>query len=338
MTTLEQFYEHYLTRNLSHEDRNHGIMIFNDIICVNFDSVYLRECSLRGYDQLMYIVHKHGKNKKFIFLSEDGAVIKYSGAVSFIENCVEVFSLNEQTCLLVCRENLTIENVQVINKNFVNYWASAIWSTVQNTPLQNGTVTKKFAVWFNRGTFFRLQLARHLYENYKEDSVISYQENGMLSERCLDEFFKNDLTWASNNTPIVYDKLFENRMYDFEDIVGASRKPYSQYFLEIVAEPNIIDNTWITEKTIKNFYLGKPFIIYSGPNSLKLLQENGFLTFNQWIDETYDTITNSFERLEAIKLEITRLSKKTYNELQQMQDEMTPIFEHNRKKFIEFNK
>ena len=94
----------------------------------------------------------------------------------------------------------------------------------------------------------------------------------------------------------------------------------------------------LTEKSLRPIACGRPFILATAPGSLAYLRSYGFKTFDRYIDETYDTITNSFERLEAIKLEITRLSKKTYNELQQMQDEMTPIFEHNRKKFIEFNK
>ena len=171
MQTLESFYFDYLSSNLSHEDRNHGIMIFGDIICINFDAVYghLRECTLRGVDQLLYLVHKNGKGKRFIFLSEDGAIIKHSGAFQFIINCVECFNLNEDTCAVFCRENLCIPNVRVFNMNFVHYWVNGIWNTVKSAPLQQGNLEKKFAVWFNRGTFFRLQLMRHLFENYKID-------------------------------------------------------------------------------------------------------------------------------------------------------------------------
>lgn len=336
MKTLESFYYGYLKPKLSHEDRNHGIMIFDDIIVINFDAVYLRECTLRGVDQLLYLVHKNGKDKRFIFLSEDGAIIKHSGAVQFIINCVECFNLNEDTCALFCREDLSILNVRVFNMNFVNYWADAIWDTVKHSPLQQGNLEKKFAVWFNRGTFFRLQLMRHLFENYKNDSFISYQETGMVGEFSLNEYFEDDINWANKNTPVVYDKLFENRMYDFEAIVGVNRKPYKNYFLEIVAEPNIIDNSWITEKTIKNLYLGKPFIMFSGPYSLKLLKENGFKTFDTWIDEGYDSIINSYDRLEFIKKEIDRLAAKSYTELEDIQKTMLPVFEHNRKRFKEF--
>jgi hypothetical protein len=305
-------------------------MIFGDIICINFDAVYLRECSLRGVDQLLYLVHKNGKGKRFIFLSEDGAIIKHSGAIQFIINCVECFNLNENTCAVFCRENLSIPNVRVFNMNFVRYWANAIWATVKRAPLQQGNLEKKFAVWFNRGTFFRLKLMRHLFENYKNDSFISYQETGMVGE------LEDDINWANNNTPVVYDKLFANRVYDFEAIVGANRKPYKHYFLEIIAETNIIDNTWITEKTIKNLYLGKPFIMFSGPYSLKLLKENGFQTFDNWIDESYDEIVNSYDRLEAIKKEIDRFASKSYEELEDIQKQMLPVLEHNRQNFLEF--
>ena len=83
-------------------------------------------------------------------------------------------------------------------------------------------------------------------------------------------------------------------------------------------------------------YIVKPFLVYSGPYSLELLRKNGFKTFSPWIDESYDTIVNSYERLEAIKKEIDRLAKLTYEELNDLQKEMMHILIHNRENFLKF--
>ena len=64
----------------------------------------------------------------------------------------------------MCREDIQIPNATVINNNFVYYWCNAIWQTVKDIELQQGQLSKKFAVWFNRGTFYRLQLMQHLYK------------------------------------------------------------------------------------------------------------------------------------------------------------------------------
>ena len=42
------------------------------------------------------------------------------------------------------------------------------------------------------------------------------------------------------------------RVYDHDMIVGAGRKPYNSYFIEIVVETDCVSTTWITEKTVKN--------------------------------------------------------------------------------------
>jgi hypothetical protein len=336
MKNLTEFYWEEVSAKLSYEDRNHAVMVVDDVLIVNFDAVYLRECGLRGTDQVLYIAHKQGAGKRFLFLSEDGAAIKNSGAIPIIENLIECFGLNKDTCLVMCREDITIPNATVVNTNFAHYWVNAIWRTVKDIPLQQGPLTKKFAVWFNRGTFYRLQIMRHLYDNYKDDSFISYQEPGMVYEPKLREYFDDDITWANAHTPVIYDKLFEHRIYNYELIVGASRKPYSEYFMEVIAESHILDNSWITEKTVKNLYIGKPFIMYSGVNSLKLLRRNGFMTFDHWFDESYDSMLNSYDRLEAIKREIDRIAQMSYQDLTRIQQEMLPVLEHNRKNFRKF--
>ena len=336
MKDLEKFYWEEVAAKLSQEDRFRAVIVINDVLIINFDSIYLRECSLRGVDQVLYTAHKHGSGKRFLFLSEDGAAIKNSGAIPIIKNLINCFNLNEDTCLVMCREDITISNATVVNSNFAHYWSNAIWKTVKDIPLQQGTLSKKFAVWFNRGTFYRLQIMKHLYNNYKDDSFISYQEHGMINESKVTEHFEEDIAWANEHTPVVYDKLFENRVYDYELIVGNSRKPYPEYFMEIIAEPHIIDNSWVTEKTFKNLYVGKPFIMYSGPDSLKLLRRNGFITFDQWFDESYDSIINLYDRLEAIKREIDRVAQMSYKDLTRIQQEMLPVLEHNRKNFLKF--
>ena len=155
----------------------------------------------------------------------------------------------------------------------------------------------------------------------------------MVSQKRFDEFFHDEIVWAQDNTPIIYDQLFPNRVYDHDMIVGGSRKPYNDYFLEIVVETDCITTEWITEKTIKNLYIGKPFIVMGGAGILAKLKSFGFKTFSPWIDESYDDITNNYLRLEAIKQEIDRLADIDINHLYQ---ELLPVLEHNRETYVKY--
>jgi hypothetical protein len=333
MQSLKEFYKK-LYLEIDQANRYITVLEIDDVIVVNFDTLFDRECSIRGSDQLIYLLHKLGQDKRFIFLSEDGALLQQSGAIEIIKNVIDCFSLNCTTCLIVCRETLDIPNADTINIEATPYWCLTLYPTIKDISIPTGPFNKKFAVWFNRGTFYRLQLAQYLTEKYKEDSYVSYQESGMIIDRKLKEYFQDDADWASTNTPIVYDQLFPNRMYTHDMIVGASRKPYDDYFMELIGETDTLTTNWITEKTVKNLYIGKPFIVMGGPGILDKIRSFGFQTFSPWIDESYDLIKNNYQRLEAIKREIDRIANKSTVELQEMHQQLLPVFGHNRKEYI----
>jgi hypothetical protein len=334
MNNLEHFFWHvYLNRPW--DQRQKPILEFDDVLAINFNNFFNRNYALMGTDQLLYQVSKHVANKsmRFIFMFEDGVNPILSGAVEIVKYICKQQNLNTETAVVFCRDDLDIPNVTFIKEDSVELWIRVLYPTIKNIPLNIGPFTKKFAAWFHRGTFYRLQIARLLYENYREDSFISYQEYGMLQDLPFIEYFKDDIEWANANTPIVYDQLFPMRVYDHDMIVGASRKPYNSYFMEIVVETDCVSTTWITEKTVKNLYIGKPFLIMCGAGSLAHLHKLGFKTFSPWIDESYDAIENNYLRFEAIKCEIDRLAAMSIDELNLMTKEMLPILMHNRRHF-----
>jgi hypothetical protein len=105
--------------------------------------------------------------------------------------------------------------------------------------------------------------------------------------------------------------------------------------MEIVVETDCVSNTWITEKPIKNLYIGKPFIMMCGAHSLTRLQQAGFKTFSPWINESYDQIENNYLRFEAIKQEIDRIATLSIDELNSIYQEMLPTIEYNRQHYLQ---
>ena len=333
MHKLEKFYyEKYLS--LDKDQRYTAILDMDDILVVNFDCLYEREGTIRALDQIIYLCHDRGRGKTgFLFVSEDGANIKISGALLVINSVIDCFNLTKDNCVIICRERIIIPNATVITNESIPFWCQVLYPTIKDIPIPQGPFKKKFAVWYHRGTFWRTALVRHLVENCKEDSLISYQEAGMIIDRKLSEFFDYNVHWSNNNTPIIYDQLFPNRVFTHELIVGPTRKPYADYFLEIVAETDILSADWITEKTVKNLYIGKPFLVMGGKDTLKKIQNHGFKTFSPWIDESYDSIKNIQQRLNAITNEIDRISSMTYQEIYKLNQELQLIFEHNRQTY-----
>jgi|688.fasta_scaffold14881_12 hypothetical protein len=326
------FWQKYLSRSWA--DRGVPIIEIDDVIALNFNSMFDRNYAFMGTDQLIYQVDKIGIGKRFLFVFEDGCNPILSGGIEIVKLIIKKYNLTPDTCLIFCRDDLDIPLATIIKHDSIQMWINVLYPTIKDITISTGRFTKKFAAWFHRGTFYRLQIARQLYTQYKEDSYISYQEYGMLIDLPFLKYFEDDRAWADANTPIIYDQLFPKRVYDHDMIVGAGRKPYHDYFMEIVVETDCVSNTWITEKAIKNLYIGRPFIMMSGAHSLTRLQQAGFKTFSPWFDESYDQIENNYQRFEAIKQEIDRIATFSLDELNSIFQEMLPTIEYNRHHYL----
>lgn len=331
MTPKEFYYK--TLKGINQQTRYEPIQVYDDIVVINFDPMFDRDYTLRAKDELLFQIHQIGPGKKFLFISEDGANLTLSGADEIIKAVVAQFDLTPATCAVVSREQLDINSVEICVDSPIPYWCYILYPTIKDIALPKGEFTKRFAIWFHRGTFYRLKVTRHMVENHLNDCFISYQEEGVICDRQFTKYFEDDIRWADANTPIIYDQVFPNRVYDHDMIVGSGRKPYDDYFMEIVVETDIATTAWITEKTIKNLYIGKPFLTLCGAGVLEKIKSFGFKTFSPWIDETYDTITNHSQRLDAILKEVDRLSTVNVKELYK---EMLPVLEHNRKVYEKY--
>lgn len=91
-----------------------------------------------------------------------------------------------------------------------------------------------------------------------------------------------------------------------------------------------------TEKEIKPILARHPFIIFNRPGVLKHLQNMGFLTFERWVDESYDLENNDDRRLKKIVDEVERLCNLSFEEWDLMLDEMAPVLAHNYNRLVNY--
>lgn len=75
---------------------------------------------------------------------------------------------------------------------------------------------------------------------------------------------------------------------------------YNSTEFSFVVESNLVDDSFVTEKTFKPIAFNHPFIVYGPTSVLKHLRENGFETFDNIFNESYDTQANSLDRLEVL--------------------------------------
>lgn len=228
------------------------------------------------------------------------------------------------------------------SKGFVGayYWSHAIiardwYRYAQHDRLLDQAVQGPLYLIYNRswsGTReYRLKFAESLLE-------------ADLLEDCLTTFNPQDGTNYKHHT-------FENprlkiQRTDLESNFNANTaspassadydsNDYRSTQIEVVLETLFDDSRQhLTEKTLRPIACGKPFILAATPGSLGYLRNYGFETFSPWIDETYDTIADPADRLQAIIKEMHRIKCLPVLEQQELLKNVKTIAQRNKQLFF----
>jgi hypothetical protein len=102
----------------------------------------------------------------------------------------------------------------------------------------------------------------------------------------------------------------------------------------VVLETVFDDRIHLTEKILRPIACGHPFILAAGSGSLALLRRYGFETFSPWINEDYDDIKDSRDRVIAITTEMRRISQLPKSQQNLMIDECRAIAKRNQERFF----
>lgn len=94
------------------------------------------------------------------------------------------------------------------------------------------------------------------------------------------------------------------------------------------------DKLHLTEKIFKPIVCMRPFLLLGSAGSLAYLRDYGFKTFGAWIDETYDSILDPDQRLDAVINEIEKLCELSVQELRALHHDMIGVLEFNKKHFF----
>jgi hypothetical protein len=110
---------------------------------------------------------------------------------------------------------------------------------------------------------------------------------------------------------------------------------YAVTGIEIVLETLFDDSRWhLTEKALRPIACGKPFILMATAGSLQYLQNYGFETFDGLIDESYDLITDSRARLDAVVQEMKRIAALDSDVKQVLYTKLHEIAQRNKQRFF----
>jgi hypothetical protein len=109
---------------------------------------------------------------------------------------------------------------------------------------------------------------------------------------------------------------------------------YKQAYWNFVTETGIEEYPFLSEKTFKPIINLQPFVIMGSLGTLKLLQDLGYKTFGDYIDESYDTMENPQVRIKAATRQAINLATMTHKEHVKLMKQLKPILEHNQQHFF----
>ena len=268
-----------------------------------------------------------------------------------------------------CNYNFSNKHFVVVSNNptqsteyrsvFFNFWEYFSYSTniLKEISLgQNAVLTQqprpyKFIALNRRCHAHRMAVFAKLYP-YKDHGLLSFAKAGHFEQDLaptFSYFFTQKQNFAASFTKIHrewYAQDLDNvvpleldKDLDPYDHCSLTTNPindehslkFYQSYLHIVIETSV-HSVFFSEKTFKPVRYFQPFVLIGGAGSLKKLKELGYKTFEDYIDEGYDSILDNEKRIEyAVKSAVDFMMQ---DNLSKILNDMYHILKHNHETLI----
>jgi hypothetical protein len=215
------------------------------------------------------------------------------------------------------------------------------------TNPKDRTITKKYI------TFNRLTGNARVYRSF---FVAELQKNKLLehghvsySDVCPEHGYYEENILASITTHNVSAEYVLNARHQLDQIDFPLRidQKHNQFiendsmrinaieecmesFLYVVTETCYWDTKkHLTEKIFKPIITKQPFLLLACAHNLEYLRSYGFKTFRAWWDESYDTIQDPIQRLQAVVKIINDICAMSNERLEEILTEMQEVLDYN---------
>lgn len=251
-------------------------LVLSDKCYTSFDQPWIVDLTKDFFD-IVYIEHNPVIDKKAVFITNVFASHEWTNQDNklIIDNLWEIYKHDNRGLVLA-------------NKNWF-WYNESLWyqhlsydSHIPNPKIQkNGLLLMNLKKLHRDWLFDKLDLKKLLY---------SYVGNDIRIDNDINQ---SDGEWQRYFNPDWYNSTA----------------------FSIVAETTVWHNEplFITEKTFKPISFCHPFIIFGQPGILKYLKSQGFETFENIFDESYDNEYDVNKRLNNIVDQINNYSHKTYD-------------------------
>ena len=210
---------------------------------------------------------------------------------------------------------LTKNNKQIKNNGLIIF--DRIQRNYFDNLVYNQSIIKKerpyyFLYLVRKFRWHRIYLLKNVLDINSEKHLYTF--NKEYNSQLDVKLFQQEV----NNDKILNKFLNKNNEIDFSDITlnKDNKNPFNmdldlfnKAYINIIHESfNFNDTVFLTEKTFKPILAKQMFLINGGYRFNKTLKEIGYKTFDNILQESYDDIKDSQERINVLVKEIKRLS------------------------------
>ena len=158
---------------------------------------------------------------------------------------------------------------------------------------------------------------RHYYRSLHLDT---------LDDTTFTKLVYSDAGWFSMiiHTDSIYSYISQQIPYRIVNSCYISIVSETEFF------PDQDSTIFLTEKIAKPLIAGHPFLVYGAVGFLQYLQDVGFKTFSNWIDESYDTLSGN-ARATAIVDSFKNFSLQSQETKLEMLNQMQEVCLHNQR-------
>ena len=185
------------------------------------------------------------------------------------------------------------------------------WGNFSSQPRSN--VSRRFICFNRRFRSHRLQLLAYLHEaDVLDQFYISFGRSveGLDAKQSARDFCRDlpDVEKVIKNIDALYDRLpfiLDNSVLDYNLVDEHFNKNVLQLYadsgISVISETLFhTDSIFHSEKTYHPMRYCQPFIMVNASGSLATLRRDGYRTFGDFWDESYDDIKDHHARMQAI--------------------------------------
>ena len=218
-------------------------------------------------------------------------------------------------------------NIETIVSWFIgpeNFYATQSWAKQRMLQLDN--VLQHHNVSAQRPMMFDCLLGT---QRPHRDVIQTCYTNSQCRDKILFSYYKNNDNITQGTWDQDVDQFAGSRVSRYALL---PLNIYNQTYYSIVAETTTENKySQYTEKVAKPIIAGRPFVAFAGQHYLSNLRQLGFKTFASVVDESYDSIADLRERMQAAWHQVEWLCEQ---DPEHVYRELHDVLQHNRRHFL----